>query len=160
MQSTSRNFALTALLLSVGFATGCGKPQDRGVIVGGTIPAMQLSDKLARQGSVAPSHAETDSGKRQNNIEQQIVFGDLHVHTTFSADAFIMSLPVMGGSGLKSPANACDFARYCSNLDFWSINDHAESITPRLWEETKQSIRECNAVSGDPENPDLVSFLG
>ena len=160
MQSTLRNFALTALLLCVGLATGCGKPQDRGVIVGGTIPAIHLSDKLARQGSVAPSHAETDSGKRQNNIEQQIVFGDLHVHTTFSADAFIMSLPVMGGSGLKSPANACDFARYCSNLDFWSINDHAESITPRLWEETKQSIRECNAVSGDPENPDLVSFLG
>ena len=139
---------------------GCSKPQDRGVIVGGTIPAIQLSDKLTRQGSVATLHTETDSGKHQHNINQQIVFGDLHVHTTFSSDAFIMSMPVMGGSGLKSPADACDFARYCSNLDFWSINDHAESITPRLWQETRQSIRECNAVSGDSENPDLVSFLG
>jgi hypothetical protein len=53
MQSTLRNFALTALLFCVGLAVGCGKPQDRGVIVGGTIPAMQLSDKLARQGSVS-----------------------------------------------------------------------------------------------------------
>ena len=160
MQPKLRNSALTALLLCAGLAVGCSKPQDRGVIVGGTIPAIQLSDKLTRQGSVATLHTETDSGKHQHNINQQIVFGDLHVHTTFSSDAFIMSMPVMGGSGLKSPADACDFARYCSNLDFWSINDHAESITPRLWQETRQSIRECNAVSGDSENPDLVSFLG
>jgi hypothetical protein len=71
-----------------------------------------------------------------------------------------MSSPIMGGSGLRSPSDACDFARYCSALDFWSINDHAEGITPRRWEETRSSIRECNARSGDPDNPDLVAFLG
>src|SRR5436853_333245 len=52
------------------------------------------------------------------------------------------------------------FARSCSSLDFWSINDHAESITPDHWRETKEAIRQCNAVAGDPKNPDVVAFLG
>lgn len=71
-----------------------------------------------------------------------------------------MSVPLMGGRGQHPPADACDFARYCSSLDFWSINDHAEGLTPRRWAETRKSIRECNAVAGDPANPDMVAFLG
>ncbi|MCS5638412.1 MAG: DUF3604 domain-containing protein, partial [Myxococcota bacterium] len=89
----------------------------------------------------------------------QILFGDLHVHTTYSGDAFIFSLPLFQGEGVPPPADACDFARFCSGLDFWSINDHAEDITTRQWAETREAVRECNAVT-DPENPDLVAFLG
>jgi hypothetical protein len=91
---------------------------------------------------------------------KQILFGDLHVHTTFSFDAFLMSLPVTQGEGTHPPADACDFARYCSALDFWSINDHAEGITPRNWRETVESIRQCNDVAGDPASPDTIAFLG
>ncbi len=91
---------------------------------------------------------------------KQVLFGDLHVHTTFSFDAFLFSLPLMGGEGAHPPADACDFARYCSALDFWSINDHAFSITPEHWSETIDSIRQCNDVAGDPSNPDTVAFLG
>ncbi|MEM9177632.1 MAG: DUF3604 domain-containing protein, partial [Myxococcota bacterium] len=91
---------------------------------------------------------------------KQILFGDLHVHTTFSFDAFMMSLPLQGGEGAHPPADACDFARFCSALDFWSINDHAESITPTHWNETIDTIRACNDVAGDPANPDTVAFLG
>jgi hypothetical protein len=91
---------------------------------------------------------------------RQILFGDLHVHTTFSTDAFVASLPMMGGVGAHPIGDACDYARFCSALDFWSINDHAESTTPRKWRETKESIRTCNAIAGDAENPDVTAFVG
>jgi hypothetical protein len=85
---------------------------------------------------------------------RQILFGDLHVHTTFSGDAFQLSLRVTGGEGAHPVADACDFARYCSALDFWSINDHALSSTPRCWAETVDTIRQCDAI-GSPESPDV-----
>lgn len=139
-----------ALFLALSVLSGCGEPEGRGAIVGDEIPAAAVLDKSQRQHQSAPAMPGNS----------QILFGDLHVHTTFSPDAFIMSVPLMGGSGLHPPSDACDFARYCSNLDFWSINDHAEGVTPRRWRETKQSVRECNSIAGDPQNPDLVTFLG
>jgi hypothetical protein len=150
MLRTLRVFIIIFLLAGTCLLPGCGKPQGRGVITGPAVQAPIVEEKLDRQQPVTPKNA----------LDSQILFGDLHVHTTFSPDAFVMSLPLMGGSGLRSPADACDFARYCSSLDFWSINDHAEGITPRRWAETKRSIRECNEVAGDPTNPDTVAFLG
>jgi hypothetical protein len=92
---------------------------------------------------------------------KEILFGDLHVHTTFSTDAFVSALPMLGGSGGAHPVgDACDYARYCSALDFWSINDHAEASTPRKWRETVETMRACNAVAGDAENADVAAFLG
>jgi hypothetical protein len=91
---------------------------------------------------------------------KQVLFGDLHVHTTFSLDAFLFSLPLLAGEGAHPPADACDFARFCSGLDFWSINDHAEGITPAHWSETVRSIRECNAAAGPADDPDVVAYLG
>ena len=89
----------------------------------------------------------------------RILFGDLHVHTTLSVDAFQWSLPLMGGEGVRPPADACDFARFCSQLDFYALTDHAEALTPRTWGMIKESIRTCNAVDTGPE-PDLVAFTG
>jgi len=90
----------------------------------------------------------------------QILFGDLHTHTNYSFDANLFNTKLMKDVGVATPADACDFARYCSALDFWSINDHAEGLTPRVWADTLDSIRQCNAQSGDPANPDMVSFVG
>ena len=111
-------------------------------------PAAALAVEAGRQAAAAGPEAK------------QILFGDLHAHTTFSLDAFYMSLPIATGEGAHPPADACDFARFCSALDFWSINDHAEGLTPAQWRETIDSIRQCNAVGQDPANPDTVAFLG
>ncbi len=132
-----------AALLCLLCAAGCGE-RDRGA---GVIEGPRrdvVEDTSARS---------TDGSKR-------ILFGDLHVHTTWSIDAFFYSLPFQGGEGGHPPADACDFARYCSALDFFSINDHAEGLIPERWEGTKESIRQCNALSGDPADPDLVAFVG
>ena len=92
--------------------------------------------------------------------DRQILFGDLHVHTTISFDAFSINMPVGGGQGAHPPADACDFARHCAALDFWSINDHASNILPADWKKTVEGIRQCNELAGDPKNPDTVAFLG
>ena len=89
----------------------------------------------------------------------QIFFGDLHVHTTFSQDAFLFSLPVIQGEGAHPPADACNFARFCSSLDFFSITDHAEGLTKEMWQDTVNSIKNCDDVSND-EQKDLIAFAG
>src|SRR5215510_580041 len=134
---------------------GCqGRHEDPGVPTAKTVPGPVVAERTASQKAALTALGAGDAGAKQ------ILFGDLHVHTTFSVDAFMRTLPLMQGEGAHPPADACDFARYCSALDFWSINDHAEGITPAHWQETKESIRQCNAIAGDPKNPDLVSFLG
>jgi hypothetical protein len=115
-----------------------------------------------------PADVQAAYGTRQSRATallggapgKQILFGDFHVHTTFSFDAFMMNLPIAGGPGTHPPADACDFARFCSALDFWSINDHAENLTQDLWQKSVDSVRQCNAAAGDPANPDLVTYLG
>jgi hypothetical protein len=153
MDPLCRNLILLVLLIATGVCLGCSKPEGRGEITGPAIPAAVIVDKAQRQEAVAVPGSGSGGAP-------QILFGDLHVHTTFSPDAFIMAVPMMGGTGLHPPAQACDFARYCASLDFWSINDHAEGLTPRRWHETRQSVRECNSVSGSSGNPDMVTFLG
>jgi hypothetical protein len=94
---------------------------------------------------------------------EQILFGDLHVHSTVSWDAFVFSLPVFGGTGAHPPAEACDFARYCSSLDFFALTDHAETLTPRQWRESKETLRRCSAVgrnNSNEETSDLITFTG
>jgi hypothetical protein len=145
MQGRSGGWRLAIVI--AGVAAAC-----RGQHEGAGTPSTERVSKEARASRAAA--AKTEPGAKQ------ILFGDLHVHTTFSADAFIASLPMLQGQGAHPPADACDFARFCSALDFWSINDHAETVTPEHWQETKDAIRQCNEVSGDPADPDLVSFLG
>ncbi len=136
---------------------GCGEHQGPGTIEGSRLPDEVISERAASREEAAQKLAATAGAPAPG---EQILFGDLHVHSTFSADAFLMSLPVLQGNGANPIANACDYARYCSALDFWSINDHAEGVTPQRWRETQDSIRQCNALAGDPTNPDLVAFLG
>jgi len=133
-----------------------GRHEEPGEVSQSRLPAAVVGARSkSQQATLARLVPDADT-----RPSKQILFGDLHVHTTFSADAFTRSLPMLQGEGAHPPADACDFARFCSALDFWSINDHAEGITARHWKETKDAIRQCNAVAGDPTNPDVVAFLG
>jgi hypothetical protein len=140
-----------AVLIAAGMGT-FGQHEGPGEITAVPIPRDVVAARAGAQRAAAAA-----SGA---DAEGQILFGDLHAHTTFSVDAFFTSLPALAGEGAHPPADACDFARYCSALDFWSINDHAEGLTPDHWRETIDSIRQCNAVAGDPADPDVVAFLG
>lgn len=92
---------------------------------------------------------------------KQILFGDTHIHTTNSADAFMYSLPMMhGASGAYPPAFACDYARFVSQLDFYFLTDHAESFTLSQWQDGIDSVQQCNRTAGDPKNPDIAAFIG
>jgi hypothetical protein len=146
-------FGVLVLLASA----GCGEHQGPGTIEGARVPEAVVTSRANAESKAAREIAERATVATP---AKQILFGDLHVHTTFSADAFMMGLPILQGEGAHPIADACDYARHCSGLDFWSITDHAESITPRRWQETQESIRQCNAVAGDPANPDVVAFLG
>jgi hypothetical protein len=148
---------LCGIVLAGVVIAGChGHHEGPGTIAGKRLPAAVVAARQTREADASQRLVPAPAVSQ----DKQILFGDLHVHTTFSADAFLRSLPLLQGEGAHPPADACDFARFCSALDFWSINDHAEAISPQHWQETKASIRQCNAVAGDPHNPDVVAFLG
>ncbi|MHA7833392.1 MAG: DUF3604 domain-containing protein [Algiphilus sp.] len=142
--------ALIALVAVVVVIDRKGEPESAGTVTQAQRDGVlydQLNQRKAAQalGVTAP---------------KQILFGDVHAHTTFSMDAFAWSIPLLGGSGLHPPADACDYARFVANLDFWALTDHAESLTPRHWQMITDTVRACNAAAGDPTNPDMVTFVG
>jgi hypothetical protein len=152
---------VSAFVLLVALALGVLWIAGTGLLVSsphaGTPSARAVDPAVVAERAAEKREAATAIGVAQ---PKQILFGDLHVHTTFSFDAFQMSLPMAGGDGAHPVSDACDFARHCSALDFWSINDHAIVLSHRRWQETVESIRQCNAVAGDPVDPDAVAYLG
>lgn len=129
-------------------------PYFESQISGWTQPAEAIEDKQERQRAAVEALATATPDTKQ------ILFGDLHVHSSYSWDGFLFTLPMVGGEGAHPPADVCDFARYCSNLDFYALTDHAESLIPENWQASKESVRECNARAGDLDNPDVVAYMG
>ena len=144
-----------SLFFSLAFFAGCGSDVPPGAIEG----APRSSDSVYQQDL---RFFQTKDNLMQGSLDDtsQILFGDLHVHTTYSIDAFTLELPMMGLQGIHDSAMACDFARYCANLDFFSFNDHAESLTPDHWREQKEIVQQCNISNDDPLTNDLVVFPG
>ena len=110
--------------------------------------------EITNSKKVAEFHISEESSPKQ------ILFGDLHVHTSFSLDALLFNLPISGGEGVHPVADACDYARFCSSLDFFAVTDHAEWLTKREWKDSLTSIQNCAKISSDLDEPDVVPFLG
>ena len=78
------------------------------------------------------------------------LFGDLHVHTSYSMDAAMFGLPLVTGSGVTLPPDACDFARYClgAGLLEWSQGGRTpaehyghKNVVFREWEPGRSPTR-------------------
>ena len=150
-------FRILGITLLVGFITigiyalgvqfnWYGELENKGEVIKSPYPEKLLLEKKENQIIV-------------NKSTKQILFGDTHVHSTYSTDAFLWSLPILNGEGPHPISDACNYARFCSALDFWVTTDHAEASSPRKWREIKESVRQCNEVS-NKKDPDLVTFLG
>ncbi|MCC6640021.1 MAG: DUF3604 domain-containing protein [Deltaproteobacteria bacterium] len=153
-----QSISLSLAPLAAGLLLACG---------GADVPPGAIEGPRRPEASIAQEQASQDAARRAIDTkagvpsgEGQILFGDLHVHTTYSADAFVFSLPVFAGEGAHPSADACDFARYCSQLDFFAYTDHAESVIQEHWKAQKDAARQCNALAGDSSNPDMVAFMG
>ena len=91
--------------------------------------------------------ASEDAAQPDPTVSEQtvVVFGDTHVHTRYSLDAF--SFMALEGELQhdRDVLEACHYARYCSGLDFFVSSEHAEFLTPSTWVEVKDQVRRCNA---------------
>ena len=102
---------LLPIMLTPFVLVGCrGHHEGAGTVTASRLPAALVAARALRQTEAAQRLAATTASALP---PKQILFGDLHVHTTFSADAFLRSLPMMQGEGGHPPADACDFARFC-----------------------------------------------
>ena len=76
-----------ALMVLVSLAACRGEMEDGGTITGKAIPAADVATRATDQHN-ALVHLAPDAPPAK-----QILFGDMHVHTTFSVDAFMRTLP-------------------------------------------------------------------
>ena len=145
-------------LAVVALACG-GDERGAGTVEGPARPAEAVAAGQRAQDAARETLALQAGGERAA-APKQVLFGDLHVHTTYSIDAFFMSLPIVAGEGAHPPADACDFARYCSSLDFFALTDHSLALTPEHWAWEKESLRQCQARAGSEADPDMAVFAG
>ena len=135
------------LLALLAVACDSGEERRNAAIEGRTRSAEAVAAASDRR-AAASDELTGRVGEPTASGQKEILFGDLHAHTTWSFDGFMFSLPLLGGEGAHPPNDACDFARHCAQVDFFALTDHAESLLPELWEASKESVRECNARAG------------
>ena len=95
-----RILGAAASLIALGLA--CGGDRPAGEITGKTKPP-ELIEAMDQSQAATAAGLERRAG-RAAGPPRQVLFGDLHVHSTFSIDAFLQALPIFGGEGAHPPA--------------------------------------------------------
>jgi len=112
------------------------------------------SDKNYKKGK---KKKEKHKRLRPPRERTRVLWGDTHVHTSYSFDAWltmVQSIPEADetyGEIIydRDVREACDYAHYCSRLDFMVSTEHAENVTVPLWSQIKTELRDCDADLGD-----------
>ena len=128
---------IAAVLYVIGLGT-FGTHEGPGEVLDARRPKF-VDDEIAKRGAGA---AEGIGAAR----DKQILFGDLHVHTTFSVDAFLRSAAVpCRAKAAHPPADACDFARLLLGARLLVASTTTPKASrPSTGQQTKEAIRQCN----------------
>ena len=100
---------------------------------------------------------EIDEAALAPTERTDIYWGDTHVHTRFSFDAYVTmsrsELDEEDGDPIRGELvfardvrEACDFAHFCSQIDFMASTEHAENVPESLWGDIQEQLRSCNSV--------------
>jgi hypothetical protein len=85
-----------------------GDDRSAGTIEGSRRPQAALEAAYARQTVARETVSRGSQVPSDTRSSTRILFGDLHVHSTYSLDAFLYSLPLVAGEGAHPAADACE----------------------------------------------------
>ena len=125
-----------------------GHPERPGSVHPTPLPSVAIHDRRARQQAV------TERGTHQ------ILFGDLHVHTTFSVDAFQLSLPIVRG-GRASTRRRLRLRPLLLRPRLLRHHRSRRDLTPNpldRGEAHHPAVQRRRRPAG--ESPDVVAFVG
>ena len=131
---SSRRYAAPFALLALVTLGACQKKEPEP-----PAPAKSVADEAAKKSAAAPAAARagcgTGAAAAQPNPERNAYFGETHLHTSWSVDAWVM------GNRLTGPADAYKYAqgetikhpmgfdiKIDTPLDFMGVTDHSEYV--------------------------------
>ena len=131
---TFRRFEITLAIIAL-FALGACQQKESAP----TVPAKSGSDESAKKAATAPAAppaaAFSPDSAPQPNPDRNAYFGEEHIHTSWSVDAWVM------GNRITGPADALKYAqgetikhpmgfdiKIDTPMDFMGVTDHSEYV--------------------------------